>query len=305
MNKIKILLLVFVLLGVSQVALAEDTSVVPPAMPEVVVPQVANEIVPAGLDKENRLEKIKIVGARLIADRVNELNKLANKIKKDKSAVAASSTLVARIETQKTSLVALGDQIKAGTEASSTKALVKTILTDYRIFAVFIPQVHYLRAIDTLTNHINNLTGKFVKVQTNIDAAKAKGQDVTARQASLDKAKTALVEVNASLVALRAKADGLKPADYPVTSKAVFVELKAGIKDVQVKIKTVRQSIWPSLIAKVKAEIKLENKVEKKEAKKIERENASTTGTTTGLSSPLKQKEEKKNGSPLMRLFGR
>jgi hypothetical protein len=55
------------------------------------------------------------------------------------------------------------------------------------------PQIHFLRAINTLTNHTANLA-EFVKVQA-IDAAKAKGQNVTVRQASLDKAKVSLTEL--------------------------------------------------------------------------------------------------------------
>ncbi|MCX6713722.1 MAG: hypothetical protein NTV48_01300 [Candidatus Vogelbacteria bacterium] len=305
MKKIILSLLVVSLFSVGQIALAEDASGVP-GMPEVVVPQVVNEVVPASLDKEVRLDKIKNLGAKLIADRVNELNKLESKILKEKknNTVSSSSPLVTDIEAQKTGLIALGVSIKAGTVASSTKALVKTIYTDYRIFAVFIPKIHYLRAIETLKNHIANLTERFVKVQTNIDAAKVKGQDVTVRQANLDKAKITLAEVGTSLATLQIKAEGLKPADYPTASKTVLAELKAGIKDAQVKIKTVRQSIWPSLAGKVKAEIKSDGKSEGQPAPKLEKkEKPENKATTTGL----KDKEKKPGifSSPLMRLLGR
>jgi len=302
MKKIILSLLVISLFGIGQIALAEDPGVVVPAMPQIVVPQIGNEAVPASLDKENRLDKIKKLGAKLIADRVNELNKLESKITKTKNIDASSTDLISKIETQKNGLTALGVSIQAGTEASSTKVLVKSIFTNYRIFALFIPQIHFLRAIDTLKNHIANLTERFIKVQANIDVAKTKGQNVAVRQASLDSAKAVLAGVSVSLVDLKIKAEGLKPASYPVTSKTVFAELKTGIKDAQTKIVGARQMVWPSLAGKIKAIIKSDGKSGGLSSKVNKSAISTATGTTTA---PVKSKKPGILNSPLMRLLGR
>jgi hypothetical protein len=80
-------------------------------------------------------------------------------------------------------------------------------------------------------------------VQARIDAAKAKGKDVTARQSALDTAKATLEQIKTKLAVLMPKAQGLKPADYPTTSKTTLAELRTGIKDIQKLFHSINASL--------------------------------------------------------------
>ena len=220
----------------SGVALADDLSIVP-AEPSITIPTLVTETVTTAGDS---LLKIKATGARLIADRTHALNKLKAKIQSSKLTIEQKSTLIAKIDDRVVKLNALAGTIKTGTDASSTKQEVNSIFTDYRIFAVFIPQINFDWDILALNNYTVKLPVVFAKIQSNIDTAKAKGQDVTARQASLNKANSLLADANSKLDGLPAKVDALTPSDYPTNSQAVFQATKTTIQAVQADLKQIR-----------------------------------------------------------------
>jgi hypothetical protein len=222
-------------------AKAADDAVIAP--PVVVSPSVVAENIPSDLKVEKRLDKIKTRGAKLVADRVASLNKLKSKIASSKLTDTQKNDLTTIIDTNISGLNSLADQIKAGTDASSTRALVQKIFTDFRIYAVVVPKIHALIALDRETNHVANVNERFARVQARIDAAKAKGKDVSARQTALDAAKTKLAEAENQINALIAKANSLKPADYPSISKTVINDIRAGIKAVNTIFKQINQDL--------------------------------------------------------------
>jgi hypothetical protein len=235
MNKFKlsIFLSVMMALAVAGAASAETgdntTAIIEP--PVVTAPAVVAENAPdRELKLEKRIEKIKARGAKLIAERLRVLNKAKAKAQSGKSPNAHSADVIALVDTNVAGLSALGVQIKASTNASTSKELVKQIYSNFRIYAVVMPKIQAYNALDQQTNFVNKVTERFTKVQARIDAAKAKGKDVTARQKALDDAKAKLATVAPKISELIAKVVALKPADYPTTSKTVITEIRTGIK---------------------------------------------------------------------------
>ncbi|MEI6494593.1 MAG: hypothetical protein WCO03_00840 [bacterium] len=244
MNKIKLslLLVVLMVLSVAGVASAETSNnndVVEP--PAVTAPAVSQENVPADLKTDKKISRIKNRGAVEIAKRVAALGKLKSKTQSSKLTDTQKTEIVSIVDTNVVGLTALGDQIKVGTDASSTKVLVQKIYTDFRIYAVVIPRIHALIALGQQSNFISRINDRIPKVQARIDAAKAKGKDVTARQAALDGAKTKLATVAPKITDLVTKTNSLKPADYPTTSKTVITEIRTGIKEVHNIFKQINQ----------------------------------------------------------------
>lgn len=234
-SSLSIAILALSLFFATSVQAADDNvgnSVIAP--PVVNLPATTAENAPASLNKENRLSKLISVGTMRINERLASLNKIKAKIQANKVLTAdQKSSLVVLIDQNISGLNNLLVKIKADTDTKVAKADVQSIYTGFRIYAVFIPQINTLIALDSQTNHVDKLAARFIKVQARIDAAKAKGKDIVARQTALDAAKATLEQIKTKLAVLMPKAQGLKPADYPTASKTTLAELRVGIKGVQ------------------------------------------------------------------------
>lgn len=246
MNKIKLSVFAvsLVVLAAANMAAAETTdnptAIVEP--PVVTAPSAVSENAPdRELKMEKRVEKVKARGAKLIAERLRVLSRAKAKVQSAKSPSTHDADVIAVIDSNVAGLTALGVQIKASTNASTTKYLVKQIYSNFRIYAIVMPKIQAYRALDQQANFVNKVTERFTKVQARIDAAKAKGKDVTARQKALDDAKAKLAEATPKINDLITKAASLKPTDYPTVSKTVIGEIRAGIKSIHTLFQQVNQ----------------------------------------------------------------
>ena len=193
------------------------------------------------LSSTSKLDSVLSFAEKRISERVLALGKLKSKV--------ASSTLISlpertdlstQIDAQILALQNLGAQIKATTDIKVAKTLTQQIYTNYRIYAVFIPKINLLTKIGNFSSYLTKLeTDTFVKVQTAIDTAKAKGTDVTFRQSKLDQARALEQTIPAKLADLHAKSVALAPADYPVVSKATIKAVNTGLQSVQTDLKNV------------------------------------------------------------------
>lgn len=89
------------------------------------------------------------------------------------------ATLTTAIQSEITKLTDLKTKISAATDLVTLKADVATIVTQYRIFALFLPKIHLLSAADVLGSTIDELTILASKLQTRITAAESAGMSVT------------------------------------------------------------------------------------------------------------------------------
>ncbi len=179
------------------------------------------------------LSRIKARGAQLIKERINSLNSNATTLANSKTLTADQKAFFAsKISAQVSGLTTLGATIASSTDATSTKALVNSIFTDFRIYAIVIPQLRLEKRINDLQNHTVKLADTFAKIQAKIDTQKAKGKDVTVWQKSLDDAKALVVTDTTKLSTLFTQISALKPADYGTSSKATIESVNAGVKSV-------------------------------------------------------------------------
>ena len=223
----------------AQAADTVNTSSVNP--PAVVAPSVVIENANTkAINAEKKASKLQTLGANRINLRLASLDSLATKVKNSKLTTDEQTPILSQISTTQTALNTLKSQIASNTDVASLKTQVTSIYTDYRIYAIFLPQINAIIALDTQTNHIAKLNDKFTQSQTRIDAAKAKGTDVTTRQNALDDAKSIVSAVETSIANLTTQAQNLKPADYSTsTSKTVIKAITAGLKDNTLKFQKV------------------------------------------------------------------
>jgi hypothetical protein len=180
----------------------------------------------------NNLARLKAKGSQLIKERINALSSNGKAIDGSKLSVEQKAAINGVITTNKNGLTTLGASIASSTDATSTKVLIDKIYSDFRIYAIVIPQIRLEKRINELQNHIPKLNDTFAKIQAKIDAQKAKGKDVTVWQKSLDDAKALVVTDTTKLAGLYTQVSALKPADYGTSSKATIDAVNTGIKSV-------------------------------------------------------------------------
>ena len=223
---------------------------------DVVVPALAVPTTVASVTEREEvitaktLPKIQARGSQLIKERVNSLNQNADAVAKSKLTADQKQAFAIYFTGKIADLNTLGTKIASSTDATSTKALISSIFTDYRIYAVAIPQIRLQKRIYEVQNHIAKLSDTFTKVQTNIDAAKAKGKDVAVWQKMLDDAKTLVATDSTKLTALMTLANNMKPADYPTTSKTTITTVNAGIKSVVNDLNSIGKKVRKPLYMK-------------------------------------------------------
>jgi hypothetical protein len=202
------------------------------------------EEAPAAIAQGTRLNNLVARGQQEISKRVQSLGSLESKIQSSKLSDTQKSTLTPLIDTNVAGLKTLSDQIGAGTDVTAVKALDQKVYTDFRIYAVVIPQINEARSLYGERNSADSfITVTLPKIQAKLDAAKAKGKDVSARQTAVDNAKTTLASIQADIDGQVTKALGVKPSDYPATSKTDLGAVRSEIKSIHDQMK----GVWNSL----------------------------------------------------------
>jgi hypothetical protein len=161
--------------------------------------------------QDANMEKLKERAEKEINRRIESLNKLISRInefKKLSSSQKASLTL--EVQTEITSLTTLLAKIKADTDIETLKADVKSIVSSYRIYALFMPQIQILGAADRILNTADQMSSHAARLETKINEQQAKGQDVTDAQALL-------VDMKAKIANAKTQAQGAIDAVLPLT----------------------------------------------------------------------------------------
>ncbi len=191
--------------------------------------------------------RTKMRGDVLIKERINSLTANLKVITEDKKlTLEQKSALSTLITTNITGLTALRASLASSTDATSTKALIASIFTNFRIYGIVIPQIRIEKRIYELQNHTTKLSDTFLSIQKKIDEAKTKGKDVVLWQKSLDDAKVLVANDMNALATLMTKVALLKPVDYGTTSKAVIEEANRVIKSVLVDFNSIKKNIHRS-----------------------------------------------------------
>jgi hypothetical protein len=162
-----------------------------------------------------KLQKIISRGDQEIARRLDSLSKLVSKINAaTKLTDADKATLTAEVNATISGLNTLKAKLDAETTVAAARADVQSIYTEYRVYALVTPKVSLTKVADDQQVAEQKLQTLIQKFQTRLNAAKAKGKNVSALEAVLN---DMIQKVNASASvsgAVQAKVIGLQPTDY-------------------------------------------------------------------------------------------
>lgn len=183
------------------------------------------------VSQEARITTIKTRSDTEIDKRLDSLNKAAARIAGAKKlSDADKQTFSTEIQKDIADLTALRAKIDADTDLATLKADAKTIYTSFRVYAVFLPQIHLLSAADIMGVAADNLSAIATKLGTRLTELKGKGKDVSALETLLSDMNAKIADAKTQYSAVESEIVGLTPASYPGST--------ATIKDAREKIKT-------------------------------------------------------------------
>lgn len=165
--------------------------------------------------ESKRLTAIKTKGDAELGRRVDTLAKLLITIN---SATRLSSSskqaLSEQVSNENVALVALRVKLAAETTVADAANDVKTLVTEYRVYALIVPKVQLIRAADDEQVAEAKLLALQAKLTTRINNARTAGKDVAALQAKLDDMTANLAQAQSISSEVETSVLPLQPTDY-------------------------------------------------------------------------------------------
>lgn len=210
-------------------------------------PQTSTSQTALGNNQVAKIANIKSRADTEIDKRLASLNAAATRINAAKKLTTADkSNFSAQIQTDISNLTTLKTKIDADTDLATLRTDAKTIFADFRVYAVFLPQIHLLSAVDTMGVTADNLTAIATKLQTRIQTDQGKGKDVSQLQAWLADMQSKIADAKSLYIAVEAEVSPLTPAGYPgatATLKDARTKIKTGAADLRAAWQDARQIV--------------------------------------------------------------
>lgn len=176
---------------------------------------------------------------QLIASRLNSLQKLFDRVQSDKRLSDADrASLISDIQTTVGSLQTLKQKIDADTDVATARADAKSIITNFRIYAIFEPKERLLTTISNLQTSATRVSSLSAQVQMLITKLQSQGKDTSAAQAALSDLNTQLAAINSTL-----STDRTLVANVTVNTsdpQSVFVQVRKDLATVRSEFAKIR-----------------------------------------------------------------
>lgn len=144
--------------------------------------------------------------------RVARLNEFTARISGMKLVTAeAKASISATVEKTIADLAALKAKIAADTTAAEIRADMQAVTATNRVYALVMPKLHILVAVERANMIADMMTAFNVKIQPRIDAAKAEGKDTTAIVAAQTDMAAKLADVKLQTTAAVGYVSNLQP----------------------------------------------------------------------------------------------
>lgn len=186
--------------------------------------------------------------AKLRADqeidrRVTSLNNLIAKINAMKKLPSEQkNSLAGKVQAEISSLTALKAKIDADTDAATLRTDKQSIVTSYRVYALFMPQIGLLATSDRVSVLIDKFSDLSAKIELRIQDAQTKGKNVQALQAAFADMKAKIADAKSQIATIQTEVSSLTPEGYP-SNKSTLLDARSKLKVVLDDLKTARQDV--------------------------------------------------------------
>lgn len=198
----------------------------------------------------NQLSNLKKRADQLIDNRINSLNRILQRIQNDSRLSAdEKSSLSADVQTEISTLTSLKAKIDADTDITTARADAKSIITNFKVYAIFEPKLRILVIIDNLTGLSAKISSLTPKLQDLINNLKLNGKDVSKLQPLLDDVNSNLSTINSKLAADKQTVLAVSASSNPsvfapvrqdlATVRAAFAQIRHDIGQMRVEFQVV------------------------------------------------------------------
>jgi DNA repair exonuclease SbcCD ATPase subunit len=189
---------------------------------------------------EQRIQNGQNRGDAEVKARISSLNKLLARINAMKNlSDSQKASFSAEIQANITDMTNLQAKINADTSTTSLKADLQSITADYRIYALVMPQLSLLSAVDRANTLVTSFQAIQAKIQARIAADSSLSSNTTLSSDLADMTAKLADAVSVSAAA-QAEITGLKPDQG---DKTVAAANAAALKDARTKIQAVQKDL--------------------------------------------------------------
>lgn len=167
----------------------------------------------------DKLTNLKAYGDHAIDQRVAELQKFEASGLKGLSDAQIAAMKV-KIDKNITDLQALKVKIDATTTVDAAKTLVQSIYTEFRIYALFMPDMNLTVAAEQMSTAVTKLTAMTARMQKAIDAATIAGTDTTTLTAALKDYTAQLADATTNIAAAKTEVAKIDVTQFDASKTA-------------------------------------------------------------------------------------
>lgn len=186
--------------------------------------------------QETTLENLKKRSLSEIDRRLKSLSGIMTKITSlKKLSETQKSTLSTQVQTEITNLTALRAKIEADTDLETLKTDAKSIVSSYRIYALFIPKIHILTGAEATLSAIEKMSSAQAELNSRADAAATAGADTTEIETLLTTMQALITSATTNVNAAITTVTPLTPDGYPAN--------KTGLESARESLKKARENL--------------------------------------------------------------
>lgn len=169
---------------------------------------------------------------QMIAVRLSALSQLSTRVQNDKRLSSDEKTaLNTDIQSDISGLTALKAKIDSENDATAIRNDAKTIISDYKIFAIFEPKMRMLIILNNLQKPLTTLQAMVPQLQSLVDTLNSQGKDTTELTSILTDINTQLSDVNATITADITALEAVTPQS--TNYQATFSKVKSDIQTIR------------------------------------------------------------------------
>lgn len=199
-------------------------------------------------------EKLQERAEKEINRRIESLNKLITKINDFKKlSETQKSSLTTQIQAEITSLQALLVKIQEDTDIDTLKEDIKSIVSSYRIYALFIPKIQIITAADRLLYISDKMSSQAALLETKIDQSATSGNNVSELNILLADMNTKIVDAKNHAQSAIDAVTPLTPEGFP-GNKSILQSARQMVVSSLHDLNTARQDARKILVGLLKFE---------------------------------------------------
>jgi hypothetical protein len=208
--------------------------------------------------KQNLQETLQQRALSEIQKRITSLTELLTKINTLKHLTPTQKEkFTTSIQSEITSLNTLSSKIRSDTDTATLKTDVRSIVSSYRVYAVYIPQIRLLVGANSVLETTTKLSSLSARLSERIDTAQTNGTDTASLKILLTDMNSKIADANSQATTIVTNITPLTPDDYPnnkIILQNAKTNLQTAIQDIKAALLDARQILQGLLVATPKSQ---------------------------------------------------